>query len=394
MKAVILAAGKSIRTHPLTVNKPKAVLKVADTTIIEYTLSRLDGIIDEAVIVVGFCAEQIKQKLGSSYGKIRLSYAVQKEQLGTGNALLAAEGKIKGKFILLMGDDMYGKEDIRRCARQEYCILVKKVDDIRSFGEVIEKNGALSEIREKPETATAGLANTGLYVVDEKIFEIADKLKKSSRGEYELTDAIVKLAKNEKVAVEEASFWIPLTYPWSLLNANEALLKGIGKDILGEVEKGATLKGNVIVGRNTLIRAGSYIEGPVIIGDNCDIGPNCYIRPFTSIGNDCRIGNAVEVKASIIMDGTKIGHLSYVADSVIGEKVNFGGGTIVANLRHDNSEVKSMVNNKLVSTGRRKFGTVIGDSAKTGIHTSIYPGRKIWPGKTTLPGEVVRKDII
>ncbi len=394
MKAVILAAGKSMRTYPLTVSKPKALLKVADTSIIEYTLSRLNGLVDESVVVVGFGAEQIMQKLGSSYGKMKLSYAVQKEQLGTGNALLSAEGMVSGKFILMMGDDMYGKEDIRRCARQKYCILAKKVDNISSFGEVIEKDGFLSGIREKPESATTGLANTGLYVVDDKIFEIAKKLGRSSRGEYELTDAVAELAKKEKVAVEESSFWIPLTYPWSLLNANEALLKGIRKKILGEVEKGATVKGEVIVGRNTLIRSGSYIEGPVIIGENCDIGPNCYVRPFTSIGNDCRVGNSVEVKASIIMDGTKIGHLSYVADSVVGEKVNFGAGTIVANLRHDNADVKSMVNGKLVSTGRRKFGTIIGDNAKTGIHTSIYPGRKIWPGKTTLPGEVVRKDVV
>ncbi len=394
MKAVILAAGKSTRTYPLTVSKPKAVLKVADTSIIEYTLSRLDGVVDEAVIVVGFCAEQIKQKLGSRYGKTRLSYAEQKEQLGTGNALLAAEKSVSGRFIFLMGDDMYGKEDISRCVKQKYCILAKKVDNISSFGEVIEKNGFLSDVREKPESATTGLANAGLYVVDDRIFGIARKLKKSSRGEYELTDAVKEFAKNEKVAVEKALFWIPLTYPWSLLDANDALLKGIVKDVHGEVEKGATIKGNVIIGRNTLIRAGAYIEGPAIIGEGCDIGPNCYIRPFTSIGNDCRIGNAVEVKASIIMDGTKIGHFSYIADSVIGEKVNFGAGTIIANLRHDSADVKSMVNGKLVSTGRRKFGTIIGDNAKTGIHTSIYPGRKIWPGKTTLPGEVVRKDVV
>ncbi len=394
MKAVILAAGKSTRTYPLTVNKPKALLKVASLAIIEHTLLQLQGVVDDVVMVVGFGAEQIKQKLGSSCGKIRLSYVFQKEQLGTGNALVAAKGGVSGKFLLLMGDDMYDKADIKRCIRHKYCILSKKVDDITSFGEVVDRNGFLQNIREKPESATTGLANTGLYVVDDKIFAAAENLGKSSRGEYEITDAIKELAKKEKVAVEKAEFWIPLTYPWSLLNANEALLKGIKRRISGTVEKGATIKGEVVVGKNTLIRSGSYIEGPAIIGENCDIGPNCYIRPFTSIGNGCRIGNAVEVKASIIMDGTKIGHLSYVADSVIGEKVNFGAGTIVANLRHDNADVKSMVNGKLVSTGRRKFGTIMGDGSKTGIHTSIYPGRKIWPGKATLPGEIVRKDVV
>jgi len=103
--------------------------------------------------------------------------------------------------------------------------------------------------------------------------------------------------------------------------------------------------------------------------------------------------NAVEIKNSILMDNTKIGHLSYVGDSVIGENVNFGAGTIIANLRHDDKNIQSEYEKKLVDTGRRKFGAVLADNAKTGIHTSIYPGRKMWPGTTTLPGEVVKKDI-
>jgi UDP-N-acetylglucosamine diphosphorylase / glucose-1-phosphate thymidylyltransferase / UDP-N-acetylgalactosamine diphosphorylase / glucosamine-1-phosphate N-acetyltransferase / galactosamine-1-phosphate N-acetyltransferase len=94
-----------------------------------------------------------------------------------------------------------------------------------------------------------------------------------------------------------------------------------------------------------------------------------------------------------VMDNTSIGHLSYVGDSVIGENVNLGAGFIVANLRHDNADVKSTVKGKLISSKRRKLGTIIADNVKTGIRTTIYPGRKIWPGKTTLPGEIVKKDI-
>ena len=190
-------------------------------------------------------------------------------------------------------------------------------------------------------------------------------------------------------------YWLPISYPWSLLEANEMLLKEkkeFKKE--GVVEAGATLKGSVEVGRNSTIKAGSYIEGPVIIGDGCEIGPNCHIRPFTSIGNGCHIGNCADVKNSIIMDGAKVPHLSYVGDSVIGENVNVGGGSMVANLRHDNANVKSMVNGQLVDTGRRKFGTAIGDGAKLGAATIIYPGRKVWPGRTTKPGEAVKEDII
>ena len=93
------------------------------------------------------------------------------------------------------------------------------------------------------------------------------------------------------------------------------------------------------------------------------------------------------------MDNTHVGHLSYFGDSVIGENVNIGAGTITANLKHDNENVKSMYNNVLVDSGRRKLGAIIADNVHTGINTSIYPGRKIFPGKTTMPGEVVKKDV-
>jgi len=392
MKAVILAAGKSTRTYPLTVKKPKALLKVANKSIIGRTLSQLHGIVDEAVIVIGKEGNQIKD-LGESYGSLKLSYVEQDKQLGTANALMAAEKLVKGRFILLMGDDLYNHEDIQRCLKHDYCILVKEVADVSGFGDVVIKDSFLHDIKEKPESKSPGHANTGLYVFDDKIFSICRKLKKSARGEYELTDAAIAFGKKHKVVVEHATFWKPITYPWSLLDANKRLLEGMSGDRYAIEEKNVTIKGKVIIGRHTLLRSGTYIEGPVVIGENCDIGPNCYIRGHTSIGDHCRIGNAVEVKNSIIMDNTKIGHLSYVGDSIIGENVNIAAGFIVANLRHDNAEIKTRIKGNLISSKRRKFGTVIADNVKTGIHTSVYPGRKIWPGKTTLPGEVVRKDV-
>ena len=393
MKAVILAAGKSTRTYPLTLNKPKVLLKVANKTILEHIFSQLQGLVDEVVIVVGHQADYLIKHLGSNYRNTKLTYVHQKKQLGTGDALLVAEKAITDRFVVIMGDNLYSREDIKRCLKYSSSILVKDVDRISDFGAITVEGNFLSDIKEKPKSASTHLANTGLYVLDKNIFSSIKKLKRSSRGEYEITDAVKAFAKKEKVAVEKASFWIPITYPWSLLEANEVILQNASRNISGTVEKGVTIKGNVAVGKNSLVRSGTYIEGPVIIGENCDIGPNCYIRAHTSIGNHCRIGNAVEVKNSIVMDNTSIGHLSYVGDSIIGEHVNLGAGFIVANLRHDEDEVKSMVKGKLISSNRRKFGTVIADHVKTGIRTSIYPGRKIWPNRTTLPGEIVKKDI-
>ena len=324
MKAVILAAGKSTRLHPLTVSRSKVMLPVANTPILEYNLQQLQKakLIDEAVIVVGFGSEEIMTKFGSKYGKMKLAYAFQTEQLGTGHAILQAENFLVGekKFLVLMGDDIYGGDDIKRCLIHGSCILVKKVANVRGFAKVVVERGTLKQLIEKPDEGGGGLANTGCYVVPSEILPLLKKMKKSSRGEYEIVDAIRKLP---NVAVEEAEFWQPATHPWSLLDANEAILKQHEKKkpkiaAGATVEKGATLKGYVSVGKGTLIRSGAYIEGPVVIGENCSIGPNCYIRPFTSIGNGCKVGNAVEVKNSILMEHAVISHISYCADSVIG----------------------------------------------------------------------------
>jgi bifunctional UDP-N-acetylglucosamine pyrophosphorylase/glucosamine-1-phosphate N-acetyltransferase len=241
--------------------------------------------------------------------------------------------------------------------------------------------------------------NTGCYVFSKSIFNAIRKTGKSERGEYELTSALIMLSKKEKVDVEQASFWQPVSYPWSLLAANEVLLgrmeemkQKISPD--ATIEKGAVLKGFVSVGKGTIIRSGAYIQGPCIIGKNCSVGPNCSIRPFTRIGDDCMIGNAVEIKNSILLDNVSLSHLSNCSDSIIGEGVKLGVGTVTANTRHDGATITSLINGKSVDSGLRKLGAVIGDGASTGVNTSIYPGSKIWPNKATNPGDIVTEDIL
>lgn len=191
----------------------------------------------------------------------------------------------------------------------------------------------------------------------------------------------------------ERSFLI--RHPWDLLRANEQYVSGLAENrIDGTVHPAAVIEGVIHLGEGSRILPGVFIEGNVIIGANCKIGPNCYLRGNTSIGDGCHIGQSVEIKNCLILSKTNVGHLSYVGDSVLGENVNFGAGTTVSNLRHDGKTHRSMVNGVLIDTGRRKFGAIIGDGVHTGINTSIYPGRKLWPGTTTLPGEIVSKDLI
>ena len=184
-------------------------------------------------------------------------------------------------------------------------------------------------------------------------------------------------------------------FPWDLLRVNEEIVGNLSEDrIDGEVHPLAVVEGRLHLGKGSRILPGVFIEGNVVIGEGCKIGPNCYLRGSTSIGDKCHVGNAVEIKNSILLNGTSVGHLTYLGDSILGAKVNFGAGTITSNLRHDGGNHRSLVNNELVDTGRRKLGAIVGDGVHTGIHTSIYPGRKLWPKTSTLPGAVVDKDIL
>ena len=182
--------------------------------------------------------------------------------------------------------------------------------------------------------------------------------------------------------------------PWDFLRVNEIVLGDItASRIEGELSPAAHVAGHLILAPGARVLPGVYIEGTVVIGADCKIGPNCYIRGSTSIGPGCHVGNAVELKNSVLGRKTNVGHLSYVGDSVLGDKVNFGAGTITSNLRHDGKSVRTPVGGVLEDSGRRKFGAMIGDGVHTGINTSIYPGRKIAAGASTLPAGVVAKDI-
>lgn len=198
----------------------------------------------------------------------------------------------------------------------------------------------------------------------------------------------------EGVTVKASNQSRLILYPWDLIYVNEQVVKQfVESSYDGEVSPAAHVEGVLIVGEGTRILPGVFIEGNVVIGKNCKVGPNCYIRGNTTIGDDCHIGQAVEVKNSIIGHGSSVGHLSYVGDSVIGNKVNFGAATVTSNLRHDGANHRSMTSDGLLDTGRRKLGTIVGDGVHTGIHTAIYPGRKLGPGTSTRPNSDVQQDL-
>ncbi len=394
MQAVILAAGEGTRMRPLTTNRPKVMLPVAGMPLLREIIERCkEAGIYRFVIVVGYRRESITSyfKDGSDFG-VHIDYAIQEEQLGTGHALMTARDHTEDRFFVINGDVLPDVSALRHMmSLEDLSVATHRVVEANRYGVFLIKDGLVKGVIEKSPSPPSDLANAGIYLMDRGIFDVLAEVPISIRGEYELTDGINALvAAGRRIWAVELSEWIEVGVPWDLLTASNAVLARRVPLIEGEVEKGATLKGDVHVGSGTLIRAGAYIEGPVWIGEHCDIGPNCYIRAGTCIGNSVRVGNAVEIKNSTIMDGTKIGHLSYVGDSVIGYNCNLGAGTIVSNLRHDNKNIRSYVKGTLVDTGRRKLGVIMGDDVKTGIHTSIYPGTVIEPGCFSRPGEALR----
>ncbi len=150
------------------------------------------------------------------------------------------------------------------------------------------------------------------------------------------------------------------------------------------------INGNAYIEEGAVIKSGTYIEGNVYIGKGAVIGPHAYIRGNTNIGAGSKIGAFVECKNTYIAEKTALPHLSYVGDSIIGNHVNLGAGTKIANLRHDHKNIRALSKGKLVDTGRRKLGAIIGDGAHLGINTSIYPGRTIETNSTSLPGAIIQ----
>ena len=393
MQAVILAAGNGVRLQPLTCVRPKPLITIFDKSILEHNLEQLRGIVKEVILIVGYKGEMIQKKIGRNYKGLKIRYIWQRIPKGTADAAKLALPYLKNKFLLLNGDDFYFKEDLKRLINKFPAILVKEIEDPTNFAAIIPaEKKRVKDIIEKPKEKISNLANTGAYYLPKEIFKY--KIQKSERGEYEFPDYLKKFAKEYHLYFVIAKNWVPISFSWNLLDAAEFFLSNTKRKIEGRIEKNVHIEGKIILKKGSILRSGTYIIGPVYIGKNCTIGPNCFIRGNTIIGDNCRIGQAVEIKNSIIYDNTNVAHLSYVGDSIIDQECNLGAGTIIANLRHDKNTVKTMINEKLIDTGRKKFGTIFGKGVKTGIGTLIYPGRKIWPYKTTLPGEIVKKDII
>lgn len=222
MQCVILAAGKGTRLRPLTDNCPKPLVKVAGRPLLDHIVSAIPSAVDELIIVTGYLGEQIRTHCGQEYFGRPVTYVEQKEQKGTGHALWLTKDLIKGRFLYMFADDIHGKEDIARAASYTRSMLALTTDTPERFGIVVRNpDGTMGEFVEKPTHAPSNLASTGVFVLDQHIFEFEPKVEKN--GEFYHTDMVSEYSKKYPIAVVEQNLWIPIGYPEDVERADKIL---------------------------------------------------------------------------------------------------------------------------------------------------------------------------
>lgn len=393
MQTVVLAAGSGTRMRPLTATRPKPLLPAAGKPLVAHTIERAVAAgADRIVLVVGYEADLVRSFFGNRYADTPIEYAVQAEQQGTADAVRAATDLLAPEpFVVLNGDSLYDIPSLSALYENVPAVGSFRVDDPTAYG-VFETDGdRVVTVVEKPTNPPSNLINAGAYAFPAETRGRLD-VDVSERGELELTDVLAELCTTQSVTAIPFDRWLDVGRPWELLEANEWLCESLSDHREGTIHENATLSGLVTVEDGATIKQGVTIEGPAFVSAGATIGPNAYVRGATHIGPHAKIGHAVEVKNSIVLADTTVGHLSYVGDSVLGAETNFGAGTTVANLRHDNKPIDLTVKGERVSSGRRKLGVICGDGVKTGINTSLTPGLVLSTDARTNPGETVSRD--
>mgnify|MGYP000689969279 CR=1 FL=1 len=309
MKAVLLAAGKGTRMQGLCDALPKPLLPIANVPAIAHTLGQLETAgVGDALLVVGHQAERVREALGPRCGGVSLSYVVQNDPKGTGQATALAEDFAAGEpFLMMFGDIVTSRRHAAAMLglyaeeRPDAVLAVRYFRDPASGGAVYVEAGCVTRIVEKPrpgETTTHHI-NAGIFIFPPAIFDRLRRITLSPRGEYELTDAIrMLLEEGMRVrAYDLPGFWVNLTDPATYLEAQ--------RELLGELAPPPPR-----------VPEGVEIAPPVVIGAGCSLGP-CRIGPHVSIGDGCTIGAGAVVRNAVVMSGVAIGPGAVIESAIL-----------------------------------------------------------------------------
>ncbi len=428
LASIILAAGQGTRMKS---KLPKVIHPLLGKPVLRYVADSAERCgADPILIVIGFQGEKVMEAMGSGY-----QYIWQREQRGTGHALLVAEEALRGldgDLLVLYGDTPLLKpETITELVRTKHqqgavaSILTTEMEDPTGYGRIIRgAEGLITAIVEQKDATQAQReireVNTGVYCFS--IPELLDALKKLSpknaQGEYYLTDVFkilvdrgltiagLKTGDAEEVMGPNDRAQLARTENYLKRNINEEWMRQ-GVTI---ADPAFTYIGpEVEIGKDTAILPGTFLMGRTKIGEDCIIGPHtkisdseigagttvqfsqviearigpentigpfAFIRPGTDTASQVKVGDFVELKNSVIGPGSKVPHLSYLGDTEVGAGVNIGAGTITCNY-----------------DGVHKHRTVIGDDAFIGSNANLVAPVRIGNGATVAAGSTITKEV-
>ena len=427
LTTIILAAGKGTRMKS---KLPKVLHKVGGKPMLQHVIdaAKKAGSSRE-VVIIGAGAELVEKRISG------VEFVLQKEQLGTGHAVLSAREKFEtseGTVLILCGDTplltaellkkFVAAHEISNCAAT---VLTAKMPNPQGYGRVIhEEDGTFQKIVEDKDATEDEKkireVNAGVYCFDvKKLFGALEHVTNdNAQGEYYLPDVLPILKSDgEKIFTFTADYCdetIGINSREQLAAAERILRQ---RKTLELMNNGVTIEDphttfidvDVTIGQDTIIKPNTYLEGNTIIGSDCEIGPNVrfvnmkvgdnvtaqfsychdaeinsnvtlgpyvHIRPGTKVGDKVKIGNFVEIKNSNIGKGTKLPHLQYIGDSDVGENVNIGCGTVTCNY-----------------DGKTKYRTKIGDNVFVGCNTNLVAPVKVENGAYIAAGSTITKDV-
>lgn len=399
MQAIVLAAGKGTRMRSAV---PKVLHPILGKALIDYVLETLAGAgIKKPVVVVGSEAGKVRSHVGA-----RARCVLQREQKGTGHAVLAAEKAVgsgerdvliwPGDMPLIQLSTLKALLHRHRKGGFEASVLSAVKADPSGYGRILRAGGSFYGIREELDATAAQKriqeVNTGIYVFRRsRLFPVLKRLKPDNKKkEVYLTDTIERLS--GKGASIEA---FPLTgsREGQGINSREDLalaIKEMNKRHIRRLQqKGVTvvapeqtfIAADVQIGQDTTIHPWTYIERHVKIGRNCEIGPFAKIRSGTVIRDGSEIGSFVEVTRSRIGRKVFAKHLTYLGDAVIGDETNIGAGTVTANF-DGKKKHRTRIGKKVLVGSDTVFvaPVTVADEARTGAGAVVTSGSKVKKG--------------
>lgn len=400
--AVLLSGGESTRFWPL---KEKNTFVFQGKEFLYWHYQQLIRVgIKKCIVVVNRNSRDSIRSISIPEG-LTVHFVVQKDE-GMGQAVAALDGLLREEPILILNASDYYSDNfmtsfVKRIQEENTMILgAVRLSNYFPGGYLrFNKDKTVAEIVEKPQKGTEP-SNIGRIVADyyPKASIIINAVKSvgddPTNGYEKAMSTVIVNGLTCLAEITEFSNWRPIKYPWHILSVMNRMFSSMEEQHIHssvEMKKNVVIEGAVIIEEGVKIFEGTKIVGPVYIGKNTIIGNNNIIRQ-SNIGAKVVTGFSTDITRSYIGNNCWF-HTNYIGDSVIGNNVSMGSGTVCANLRLDDEEITSVVKGEKINTGKNKLGAIIGNNVRIGVNSSIMPGIKIGQNSFIGAGVVVDVDV-